>query len=45
MEMTSQLSPGKIEEMVTNAPNKIVDDKLHSEDVLQELKIKIISLL
>ena len=45
MEMTSQLSPGKIEEMVKKAPNKIVDDKLHSEDVLQELKIKIISLL
>ena len=44
MEMTPQLSSSKIEEMVKNPPNKIVDDKLHSEDVLQELKSKIISL-
>ena len=44
MEMTPQLSPSKIEEMVKKAANKIVDDKLHSEDVLQELKSKIISL-
>ena len=44
MEMTSQLSPSKTEEMVKKAANKIVDDKLHSEDVLQELKSKIISL-
>ena len=44
MEMTSQLSPSKTEEMVKKAANKIVDDKLHSEDVPQELKSKIISL-
>ena len=44
MEMTSQLSPSKTEEIVKKAASKIVDDKLHSEDVLQELKIKIISL-
>ena len=43
-EMTSQLSPSKIEELVKKAANNIVDDKLHSEDVLQELKSKIISL-
>ena len=42
--MTSQLSPSKIDEMVKKAANNIVDDKLHSEDVLQELKSKIISL-
>ena len=42
--MTSQLSPSKIDEMVKKAANNIVDDKLQSEDVLQELKSKIISL-
>ena len=42
--MTSQLSPSKIEERVKKAANKIVDDKLHSGDVLQELKSQIISL-
>ena len=41
--MTSQLLPSKIEEMVEKAVNKIVDDKLHSEDVLQEIKRKITS--
>ena len=44
MEMASRLPPGKIEEMVKKAPNKIVDDKLHSKDMLQELERKIISL-
>ena len=44
MEMIYQLSPSKTEEMVKKAANKIFDDKLHSEDVLQELKSKIISL-
>ena len=38
MEMISQLSASKIEEMVKKAANKIADDKLHSDDVLQELK-------
>ena len=42
--MTSQLSPSKVEEMVKKEANNIVDDKLHSEDVLQELKRKIFSL-
>ena len=42
--MTSQLSPSKVEEMVKKEANNIVDDKLHSKDVLQELKRKIISL-
>lgn len=42
MEMTSQLSPSKTEEMVKKAAN--VDDRIHSEDVLQALKSKIISL-
>ena len=42
--MTSQLSASKIEEMVKKAANKIADDKLHSDDVLQELKSKFISL-
>ena len=36
--MTSQLPPGKIEEMVEKTANKIVYDKNHSEDVLQELR-------
>ena len=36
--MISQLSASKIEEMVKKAANKIADDKLHSDDVLQELK-------
>ena len=44
IEMRSQLSPSKIEEMVNKATSKIVDVKLHSEDVVQELKSKIISL-
>ena len=44
MEMTSQLSRSKIKEMVKKATTKIVDDKLHTEDVLQELKNLIISL-
>ena len=44
MEMISQLSASKIEEMVKKAANKIADDKLHSDDVLQELKSKFISL-
>ena len=44
MEMTSQLPPIKIEGMVKKGANKTVDDKLHREDVLQELKSKIISL-
>ena len=43
MGMTSQLSPSKIEEMVKKAANKIVDDKLHGEDMLQELKKAILS--
>ena len=38
MEMISQLSASKTEEMVKKAANKIADDKLHSDDVLQELK-------
>ena len=42
--MISQLSASKIEEMVKKAANKIADDKLHSDDVLQELKSKFISL-
>ena len=40
METTSQFSPSKIEEMMKQAANKIVDDK----DVLQELESKIITL-
>ena len=44
MEMISQLSASKIEELVKKAANKIADDKLHSDDVLQELKSKFISL-
>ena len=44
MEITSQLSPSKIKEVVKKVANKIPDDKLHTEDVLQELKSKIISL-
>ena len=40
METTSQFSPTKIEEMMKQAANKIVDDK----DVLQELESKIITL-
>ena len=44
MEITSQLSPSKIEEMVKKATNKIVDYKLHNKDVLQELRSKIINL-
>ena len=44
MEMTSQLPPSKTKEMVKKVANKIVDDKLHSVDILQELKGKIISL-
>ena len=44
MEMTYQLPPSKIEEMVKRAANKTVDDKLRSEDVLQERKCKIIRL-
>ena len=44
MEMISQSSASKIEEMVKKAANKIADDKLHSDDVLQELKSKFISL-
>lgn len=44
MKMTSQLSPIKIEEMMKKAENKMLDDKLHSKDVLKELKSKIISL-
>ena len=44
MEMISQLSASKIEEMVKKVANKIADDKLHSDDVLQELKSKFISL-
>ena len=44
MEMISQLSASKTEEMVKKAANKIADDKLHSDDVLQELKSKFISL-
>ena len=44
MEMTYQLTPSKIEEMVKRAANKTVDDKLRSEDVLQERKCKIICL-
>ena len=39
-EMTSQFSPSKIEEMMKQAANKIVDEK----DVLQEHKSKIITL-
>ena len=44
MEMSSQQLPNKIEEMVKKEESKIVDDKLHSEDVLQEPKSKVISL-
>ena len=44
MEIASHLLASKIEEMVKKAANKIADDKLHSEDVLQQLKCKIISL-
>ena len=44
MEMTSQLLPRKTEEMLKKAARKVVDDKLHSEDVLQELRSKIVSL-
>ena len=44
MEMTYQLPPSKIEEMVKRAATKTVDDKLRSEDVLQERKCKIIRL-
>ena len=44
IEMRSQLPPSKIEEMVNKATSKIVDVKLHSEDVVQELKSKIIGL-
>ena len=44
MKITSQLSPSKIEEMMKKAGNKMFDDKLHSKDVLKELKSKIISL-
>ena len=44
MKITSQLSPSKIEEMMKKAANKMFDDKLHSKDVLEELKSKIISL-
>ena len=44
MEITSQLPPSKIEEVVKKVANKIPDAKLHTEDVLQELKSKIISL-
>ena len=43
-DMASHLLASKIEEMVKKAANKIADDKLHSEDVLQQLKCKIISL-
>ena len=39
-EMISQFSPSKIEEMIKQAANKIVDE----EDVLQEHKSKIITL-
>ena len=42
--MRSQLPPSKIEEMVNKATSKIVDVKLQSEDVVQELKSKIIGL-
>ena len=44
IEMRSQLPPSKIEEMVNKATSKIVDVKLQSEDVVQELKSKIIGL-
>ena len=44
MKITSQLSPSKIEEMMKKAANKMFDDKLHSKDVLKELKSKIIRL-
>ena len=44
MEMSSQQLPKKIEEMVKKEESKIVDDKLHSENVLQEPKSKVISL-
>ena len=44
MEIASHLLASKIEEMVKKAANKIADDKLHSEDVLQQLECKIISL-
>ena len=44
IEMRSQLPPSKIEEMVNKATSKIVDVKLHNEDVVQELKSKIIGL-
>ena len=44
MEIASHLLASKIEEMVKKAANKIADDKLHSEDVLKQLKCKIISL-
>ena len=42
--MRSQLPPSKIEEMMNKATSKIVDVKLQSEDVVQELKSKIIGL-
>ena len=44
IEMRSQLPPSKIEEMVNKATSKIVDVKLQSENVVQELKSKIIGL-
>ena len=39
--MASRLPPGKIEEMVKKAPNKIVDDKLHSKVCYKNSKEKL----
>ena len=42
MDITSQFSPSKNEEMMKKEATKIVDDKIHTEDVLQDSKTKLI---